>query len=273
MRFLILIAMGLLPLNAHAQKNWSAQEIGPGKMTYEANMHIYRVMTNITGNGLTSQTISGVPGSTQVVHVKWDDIEVVMDGDLLTFDGQSQPKHDNIIRLASPNVLSRDTKGANISIRDSNQLQYFERKEGNLFELKSLDFSNEKQDKILGDIPILEKMFNSPPKSDDKIQNAMLDLGPGIHVRLEPSAKAGSDLWDTKFNFQFLWFDEREPIEGVELKVGKPKLDGVGVFGKIGVRNGQWSCYETPTPSQGRIYLFLKITSIPIEDTDDSAEN
>ena len=53
------------------------------EVVYRIESKIYRVMTNITGNGLTSKTLPGLNGLVHVIHVKLNDVELVMEGGTL----------------------------------------------------------------------------------------------------------------------------------------------------------------------------------------------
>jgi hypothetical protein len=267
MKIITLICVVALTFSAGAQNSWSARELGPGEFTYEAKIHVFRVLTNITGNGLTSQTLSGVAGSFQVVNEKWDDVELVMDGETLTWDGEEFPEHPRIIRLASPQVLSENTEGVSVHVHDQSEVQYFEHKEGDLFILRTLNVSKKDGKRILGDIPVLGELF----RESDNSALQWVNFGPGIHIRIAPKPLEETGVWEADFTFQSLWIKSRESLEGVNLNVGKPELDGVGVFGKLGIRDGEWVCYRTPTSSRGYIYMFLKIEIKPPTEEDTSS--
>lgn len=195
---------------------------------YKIEAHFFRVQTNITGNGLTSQTLPGVAGSYQILHEKWDDVEVVMEGDTLTWNGESKIEHPNIKRLASPTIVNIEGQPASMTISDNTALQYFERKEDGSFTLKSLGVDESK---------------------------------PGIRVDL--SAKhdeASNDVYIVDFHFKITIVEKREEIEGVQLNVGKPVLFTAEAQGRIGAREGEWVCYRTQVPSRGHVYLFMRIT-------------
>ena len=200
----------------------------PEKRQFKLEAHFYRVQTNITGNGLTSQTLPGVAGSFQILHEKWGDVEVVMEGETLTWNGESKIEHPNIKRLASPTITNIEGQPASMIIGDNTALQYFERKEDGSFTLKSLSVDESK---------------------------------PGIRVDL--SAKhdeASNDVYIVDFHFKTTIVEKREEIEGVQLNVGKPVLFTAEARGRVGAREGEWMCYRTQVPSRGHVYLFMRIT-------------
>lgn len=197
-------------------------------VTHRIEVRVYQVMTNITGNGLTSRTQPGPAGSHQIVHQKLDDVELVMEGDTLTWDGEEEPDHPFIKNLSNPTVVTLDGETASIIVGDNTKLQYFVKREDDLFELKELAPS---ESKILGLIVTV-----IPRQREEDPNEAVID-----------------------FDFEYNWVADREKIEGVELNVGKPLLERIKLSNAYETRFNEWLLHTINIPSRGYVYLFLKV--------------
>ena len=213
------MALAVLAPNAFAEDVASDRE----SVLFEAR--IYQVLTNVSGNGLTSHTLAGMNGWLQVIHQRLDDVELVMEGETLTWNGQPAPDHPRIIRIATP--LLKTFKGVAAELTVGPELgpaQYMVRKESNLFEMKA---------------------------DPENVAGLTLRLTPGaVHQE--------NGLLDCDLSFRYSWVKEREKIDGVNLEVGRPVMGRVTAEGPVQMRLGQWSCYQAPVNSEGLIYLFLR---------------
>ncbi len=164
-------------------------------VVYKIESKIYRVMTSITGNGLTSQTLPGLNGLVHIVHEKLNDVELVMEGDTLTWDGEPEPDDPFIILLSRPDLKTIEGIEASIAIGQDGPIQYFE-KVGDLYALRSLEL----EDNFIG----LEFGATARGKSD---REGIIELD---------------------FKFQVGSVTSREPLEGVTLNIGRPILRTTG---------------------------------------------
>ncbi|MCX5768868.1 MAG: hypothetical protein NTZ09_01140 [Candidatus Hydrogenedentes bacterium] len=196
---------------------------------YVFNIAIYQILTNVTGNGLTSRTLPGVEGWVQVIHEKLDNVELVMEGDAITWNGQPKPDNPRIMSLAKPNIITQEGERANMVVGDE-FVQYMTRREDGLFELHTT---------------------TSP---DQEFQPLRLQLS----LLPAPSDRPGIINCDLKFHYN--WIKDRERIEGVGLPVGKPVIADVGTSGNVMMELGKWSCLQLSADSEGHIYVFIKAT-------------
>ncbi len=226
---LVVVVWGLLTMSSPAQP--------PATPQYKAEFRIYEVGTNITGNGLTSQTMLGVNGSFQIVHEKLDDLELVMEGPVLTWNGKPEPDYRHIQAVSKPTLVTLEGQTARITVGEKPPAQYFVRREDGCFELRSL----------AGDDP-----------------NEVL----GLEIRFTPrriSEKPGE--LSCGFKFRYSWIQDRESIPGVDLNVGKPIVSTESVEGTLGARLNEWTCYRAFPASRGAYYVFVRVT----EETPNSA--
>lgn len=191
--------------------------------TYE--IRVYQALTNITGAGLISQTLPGMNGWLQVIHQKLDDVELVMDGTTLAWNGQPTPDNPRIMGVSSPTITTLEGEQADVAIGSTGPLQYMERQQDGLFELKET-------------------------QSNDV----------GIFLKVKPTRLVDREILASDLSFQYFWVRERKRIEGVHLEVGQPILGHVATEGAIQMRLGEWSCYQTPVESEGCIYVFVRAT-------------
>lgn len=184
-------------------------------------MRVYRVTTSITGNGLTSQTLSGLPGSFQILHEKWGDVEVSMEGSELTWNGKTSPDHSRIINIGRPNILVREGDQAKVIISDP--VQYFQPEPNGMYSLNH-------------------------------------DASAGLSVEVRPKAVGANEeaTLSLLLKFHAAFVESRESIPDVSLNVGKPIFENVSVEGRIGSYYDQWVGYRINIPSQGYVYLFVK---------------
>lgn len=209
-----------------------AQGQEPGAVDqYHIKAVIYRVTTNITGNGLTSKTLPGINGLVHVIHEKWDEVELVMEGKTLTWDGEPEPDAPGIVLLSRPNILTNENLKASIVISDQAPLQYFVQAPRGLFALRSLEVGEDAPGVLLGASP--------RPVTD------------------------GDGKIELDFEFRVTTVTRRERLEGVELNVGRPILSSIRSEGLLTVRDGEWACYRTPVESRGYLYVFLLVTRVP----------
>ena len=200
-----------------AEEKSSAREC-----SFEAR--IYQVLTNVTGAGLTSHTLPGMNGWLQIIHQRLDDVELVMEGGTLTWNGQPAPDNPRIICIASPTITTLEGEPANVAIGSEGPLQYMTRKQDGLFELKTTD------------------------------TNGII----GLSLSVKPTGFIGDNLLNCDLSFRYLWVKDREKIEGVNLEVGQPIIGRVSTEGAVQMRLGEWSCYQTQVESEGSIFLFLR---------------
>lgn len=201
------------------------------EVQYRIESKIYRVMTNITGNGLTSKTLPGLNGLVHVIHVKLNDVELVMEGGTLTWDGKPEPNDPGIVLLARPNIMTLEDLSASITISDETELQYFERAQDGLFSLRSLEVG---------------------------------ESAPGIELGVTPRSKSPEEgRIELDFKFRITSVNSRESLEGVKLNVGRPILRTTRAEGLLTVRDGEWACYRTAVESRGYLYVFLLVTRVP----------
>lgn len=198
--------------------------------TYKVEARIYRVMTNITGNGLTSRTLPGLEGVFHIVHEKLNDVELVMEGETLTWDGKPEPDDPLIILLAKPNIITREELEASISIGQEIPVQYFI-KQGDLYDLR-------------------------------EVEQQFVGIELGVTVRSWSKKKRIIEL-----NFRFLSTSvtSREELAGVGLNVGRPIINTTSSEGLLTVHDGEWVCYRIPVESKGYLYLFLLVTRVQPE--------
>ena len=197
---------------------------------YKIEGRIYRVMTNITGNGLTSRTLPGLEGVFHIVHEKLNDVELVMEGDTLTWDGKPEPKHPRIVLVSKPNILTPEEMEVTITIGQEIPVQYFI-KQGDLYDLR-------------------------------EVEQQFVGIELGVTARSWSKKKKIIEL-----NFRFLSTSvtSREELAGVGLNVGRPIFNTTSAEGLLTVRDGEWICYRTPVESKGYLYIFLLVTRIPPE--------
>jgi hypothetical protein len=197
-----------------------------GSKQYEITIQLYQALTGLSGGGLTSQTLPGVTGSFQIVNEVLDGVTLAMDGSTLTWDGKDAPDNPRIMRIGSPRIVTRENTAALLEVKNEELNQYFERKENNLFELKTLE-------------------------SDEST---------GFSIAVTPRVASDSpDQLDCDFSFRYTWIRDREPVDGVRLAVGKPILGSAKTEGKLGCRLGQWTCYRTILDGEGILYVFVKV--------------
>ncbi|HUW61276.1 MAG TPA: hypothetical protein VMZ06_09740 [Candidatus Bathyarchaeia archaeon] len=196
---------------------------------YVFNVFVYQILTNVTGNGLTTRTLPGVEGWVQVIHEKLDNVELVMEGDAITWNGQPEPDNPRIMSLAKPNIITQEGERATIVVGQEASVQYMTRREDGLFELHTM-----------------------PP--DQKHQT----LGMGLSLLPAPSDRPGIINCDLKFTHS--WIKDREKLEGVWLPVGKPVMANCGTSGNVMMELGKWSCLQLSADSQGHLYVFIKCT-------------
>lgn len=200
---------------------------GPDRsQQYQIEIKLYQVFTNVTGDGLTSQTLPGVNGSYQVLHESLDGVKLAMEGGSLTWDGKEAPDDPRIKQVSAPRIVTPEGMQATIVMQNEEELQYFERKDNGLFELKTHESKG-------GPIGVQIELTPRPVEQDP----ARLDCG---------------------FAFRYTWVKDREPIEGVALSVGKPIVESAASEGSIGCRLGEWSCYRTILSGEGVLYVFIK---------------
>ncbi len=227
MRFLEMSCLGLASLAlSFGALGAPAGEDASGPQ-YDFEIHFYQALTSVTGNGLTSQTLPGIEGWLQIIHEKLDGVDLVMEGDTLTWNGKPAPDNPRILLLSSPRITTSDGEKASLMIGSENRLQYMVRREDNLFELHPLD-------------------AESKPEAI------------GLSITLLPRRAKDAGLLDCDLAFRYTWVKEREKIEGVDLEVGKPVVGRQAAEGAVKLRLGEWSCYCTRVDSQGSIYLFVK---------------
>lgn len=221
--FLFMLALVVIPPEATAQQGASGREC-----TLE--VQVCQVLTNVTGNGLTSQTLRGMNGWFQIIHQRLDDTELVMEGSTLTWNGRSVPDNPRIIQLAAPKIRTMAGEEASIAVGSTLPLQFMERTRDGLFEV-----------------------------------NALQDENVGLFLSLNPT-KAGDDgIMTCELSFRYSWVKEREKIDGVNLEIGRPVLGNASAEGSVQMRVGEWSCYQTPVDSEGWIFLFLRATQDGLE--------
>lgn len=202
-------------------------------LPYRIEAKIYRVMTNITGNGLTSKTLPGLNGLVHIVHEKLNDVELVMEGETLTWDGKPEPDDPFIVLLSRPNLMASEGIEASVAIGQTGPVQYFE-KVGELYALRSLE-----------------------------VEDNFIGIEFGATVR---SKSDGEGRIELDFKFRVSSVTSRESIEGVMLNVGRPILRTTGSEGLLTVRDGEWACYRTAVESRGHLYVFLLVTQVPPEE-------
>ncbi len=192
---------------------------------------IFRVTTNITGGGLTSKTLPGLNGLFHVIHEKWDDVELVMEGKTLTWDGKPQPDAPGIVLLSRPSIRTLENLKASIEISDQAPLQYFEAAQRGLYALRALEVG-------------------------ENVPGVLL----GVSPRHIPDGEGNIEL---DFVFRVTTVTRRERLEGVDLNVGRPILGSTRSEGLVTVRDGEWACYRTPVESRGYLYVFMLVTRVP----------
>ncbi|MCC6144289.1 MAG: hypothetical protein IT368_10830 [Candidatus Hydrogenedentes bacterium] len=222
------VAGTVLSLASTAQ----AQTGDPGRNApLQIDARIYQVLTNVTGNGLTSQTLTGPQGWYQVIHQQLDTVDLVMDGATLTWNGEAEPGYDRIIPLARPSLITSVGVAASLAI-GSPGVEYMEPAADGLFALK------------------------------DAPEDA------GLNLSFTPeSVNKQTGIVSGKLNFDFIWVKNREKIEGVNLDVGKPIMGQAAAVGAVQLRLGEWSCYQVPVESEGWIYVFVRVTEKTGSDT------
>ena len=199
-----------------AEEKSSAREC-----SFEAR--IYQVLTNVTGTGLTSHTLPGMNGWLQIIHQRLDDVELVMEGGTLTWNGQPAPDNPRIICIASPTITTLEGEPANVVIGSDGPLQYMTRKKNGLFELSTTNTD-----------------------------------GVGLALAVKPTGFSDGKLINCDLSFKYSWVKDREKIKGVNLEVGQPKIGRVALEGAFQMRLGEWSCCQIPVESEGWIFLFLR---------------
>lgn len=206
----------------------AAEERAPRQ--FKCEFRVYQVLTNITGNGLTSQTLPGMNGWLQIIHEKLDDVELVMDGNTLTWSGQPTPDHPRIIEISQPACTMLEKEGAAIEIGSMDSPQYMTRKQDGLFQLEEM-------------------------KPDSY----------GVHLSINAASTNEPSRIRSDFSFKYNWVKGREKIEGVNLEVGKPIIGHLSAEGAVEMRLGEWSCYQTHIESEGYIFLFIRATELRAE--------
>lgn len=216
----IVLAAVLGPLTAVAD-----DAVSTTKYMYE--VRVYQALTNVTGTGLNSQTLPGVNGWLQIIHQKLDDVELVMEDDTLTWNGQPVPDYPRIIHVSSPFIYVCEGEQIDVSVGSGTRpVQYMERAQKGLFELKQME-------------------------PNDKV---------GLALKVRPIKLVNGEILTSKIMFEYAWVKGREKIDGVTLDVGYPILDRVAAKGTVEMRLGEWSCYQTSIESEGRIYVFMRAT-------------
>lgn len=196
---------------------------------FRIEVQIVRVTTNISGNGLTSRTLPGLEGLNHVVHEKWGDVEFVMDGETLTWNGEASPDAPGIILLSNPRITTAGGKSAIVKMSDQTPLHFFEAVPGGLFALRSF-----------------EPVDGS---------------GPGVELGVTPRQRS-NEKGEIKLDFSFrvTTVGDREELEGVELNIGRPILQTTRSEGPVTVRDREWACYRTAVESRGYLYIFFQVT-------------
>ena len=197
---------------------------------YVFNIAIYQILTNVTGNGLISQTLPGVEGWVQIIHEKLDDVELVMEGNTLTWNGQPEPYNPRIMRLYKPNIMTQEGGRADMVVGGGeSDVQYMTRREDGLFELHTMPLGQEYH-----------------------------TLGMKLSVLPTPSDRP--EIINCDLKFAYTWIKDRERIEGVWLPVGKPVIAQSASSGNVMMELGKWSCLQLSADSEGHIYVFIKCT-------------
>lgn len=185
---------------------------------------IYQVLTNITGNGLTSQTLPGL-ASFQIVHQKLDDVELVMEGKTLTWNGNNKPDHPRIIKIGEICLITEAEQKAALSVGNGSSIQYLEPAGDDLYRLKTAS-----------DTPL------------------------GILFTITPGSSAQNGILDGAMSFNYKWIKDRKPLKDVNLDAGFPEIGEVNIAGPIQSKLGEWSCFQIPVSSEGHIFIFLRAT-------------
>ena len=190
------------------------------------SMRIYQVATDITGDGLTSQTLEGSAGTFQVLHERWGKTRVRMKGNTLEAPLPHQ-EEAGIKLLAAPRVTVAAGETAGMGIGEPTPLQYLEPVDATTFKLRELD---------------------------------MGELNLGIRMTFKPELEPGSDdLWQVPFQFSATYSPEREAVPGLGFNVGKPIIESVSRDERITLREGEYAAYRTQGPGKsGMLYVFFK---------------
>jgi len=190
----------------------------------QVDVRVYQVLTNITGAGLTSRTLPGPQGWFQIVHQRLDEVELAMEGENLTWNGQAEPDYERIIPLARPVLAVEANENAVVNI-DSPGIFYMERKDSGLYEMK----------------PAPEKV--------------------GLTFSLAPrKVDAAAGIYEGSLQFAYAWVKDRERMEGMPMDVGKPIIGQVEARGGVQLRFGEWSCFQTPVESEGWMFVFVRVS-------------
>ena len=189
---------------------------------FVVDIKIYRVLTNISGE--TSRQLEGVPGSFHTGEMIFDTVTATMKGGELKWNGKDEPDHPRIIPVSSPRLVTLLDQEAEMVIQESKPLQYFAKKSNGDYELK--------------------------------VSRAET----GIRVRFRISEeKEDGVLVMRNFLFESRVATGRKKLEGVDLDVGKPIIDTRRVEGPLQCRAGEWVGITYRVPSQGAIYIFMKV--------------
>jgi len=228
-----LLALLCLPNSAHAELQ--NVELGRPAPDYMVETRIYQVLTKVTGNGLTSQTLPGPSGWVQVIHEKLDEVALSMEGPNLTWGGRSEPENPRIMPIVAPRIAVRVGEEALLACDPNEPVQFMEKKGDGNFQM----------------VP-----FN-PGSPEENI---------GITLAITPAKDTTNlNLLDLSMRFRYGWVKAREAVPGVSLPVGRPIVGQSANEGTFRVRLGEWSCLRLPVESQGFVYLFIRVQDPKLE--------
>lgn len=233
MRRIALFSLAVTALINCAGLSYAEEEAPRSQLRVE--MQIYQVLTNLTGNGQSSRTLPGDEGSYQILHVKLDDVALDMEGRTLTWDGEPFPSHHAIRNLARPSMILFEGQEVGMHVRANEPVEYLDRREDGLFELKTLDTEESNRLGIATSLTVRRSMQRST----------------------EP-------VLEIDMTLSYRWIGGRERIEGVDLNIGKPVLSTKTLDCFFGARPDEWVCYRTAIRSQGYIYLFMRVIDVKI---------
>ncbi len=197
---------------------------------YNCDIQIYRILGGSTGN--SSQTLPST--SSDIVHLineTFDGVELKMDGKVLTWNGAETPPSFLVQHVATLQIVGPAKKTA--TLKTVTKAEYFEFKDGQ-WAFAVTD-----------------------------------DPSPGAEIRIRLAPKNGQPgVLANTYEFKCWYIKERAPLPGVTaLNVGKPVIMSLEFKGEWQLRPGEWSCLRTPVPSQGQLYVFLRVTEVPSKPT------
>ncbi|MBI2435078.1 MAG: hypothetical protein HYV26_19655 [Candidatus Hydrogenedentes bacterium] len=221
---------------------WAAPLTAQGELEpadFRADFRIYKVTTNITGDGLTSQTLPGSDSTFQILHEKWGGMPVVMEGERLSVPNNEA--HDvaavdagHIQLLGPPAVSGRVGYAVTLRIGDATPLQWLEKARDGLFRLKTMEASETET------------------------------LGMSIEFLVQHSPDQDS-VWNTAFRIRTGAVEKRLPVEGLAFDVGKPEIVTREFRHLGGSRENEWAGCRAQLPSEGMLYCFWRISALPQE--------